>query len=691
MAAQAPDFRPGQLLPGTKYRVVKQLGAGGMGVVYQVVKPPEIQGVLKLMSTELTDHQEFRTRFFDEVRVLAQLDHPNIVRVFDYDSLTDGTPYYVMEMLHGRTVRDVLATMGTMPPRVAFEVTRQLCEALHCAHTHDIPVIHRDIKPENIFLHAPRHGEPVVKLIDFGVVAVADRQHDGTFVGTWKYAAPEQIRGMRATPATDLYAVGLVLYEMLCGIGPFEDKESGTLVSQAHLYELPPPVSKFAPWVPASIVALIASALSKDPKQRPKDAYAFAERLFELEWANDGKDPHDHTSEGPPGAASGVAARAPGAPPPGARPPGAPPPGAGPGPLSRVLSTAEVKRPSSKNLVAAAPAADRLGDVPLIGIPQEARHDGPTLKGMGNTQEPTSPGEDALLAGLGARPEFRSKKAKESGPTLPQEGAGGAGGDGKVVIRPRSGDVVAIEGTPLMPSVVPSARPGAGFGGGADASEATTDAESRDATTGKIPRRAAPDPVARPDRKQSDTDTFASQESDARRAPSKTGRLAVPIALAAMVLLGVGGFFALRGGRGTAARDDGHASPDPRGALVGATAVGTATAATESTPNVTAAAATTATVGVMPPLASPTPAVGAGGGASAAVGLTAPTAPAKSSKGKGAPNSLASQRSASPSAPATASHTPSVATSAPPAAGHPGGNPAPAKSAKPDDSFIRGL
>ncbi len=145
MAAHAPDIRPGQVLPGTKYTVVRELGAGGMGVVYQVVKPPEIQGVLKLMSMELAEHEEFRVKFFDEVRVLAKLDHPNIVRVFDYDSLQDGTPYYVMELLNGRTVRDVLATVGRVPPRVAFEVTRQLCEALHAAHTNEPMVVHRDI------------------------------------------------------------------------------------------------------------------------------------------------------------------------------------------------------------------------------------------------------------------------------------------------------------------------------------------------------------------------------------------------------------------------------------------------------------------------------------------------------------------------------------------------------------------
>ena len=473
MSAKAPDFPPGTLLPGTKYRVVKQIGAGGMGVVYQVVKPPEIMGVLKLMSSDLTEHEEFRTRFLDEVRVLAQIDHPNIVKVFDYDALPDGTPFYVMELLHGRTVRDVLGTMGTLPPRVAFEVTRQLCEALHCAHTHRIPVIHRDIKPENIFLHAPRHGEPVVKLIDFGVVAVADRQHDNAFVGTWKYAAPEQIRGERATPATDLYAVGLVLYEMLCGIGPFEHLDSGTLVSQAHLREIPAPVSKFAPWVPPSIVQLIASSLAKEPKHRPRDAYAFAERLFELEWANDGKDPNDRTSEGP---------------------------------LSRILSTAGGK-PSSKHLVAA-PPKDRLGNVPLVGIPEEARHGGPTRPGVGgNTHEPTSPGEDALLAGLGAMPaQPRSKKARDSDPAMAGMGA--------------LGEVAAVA-APAPATII-------------------TDDSSVGTTRVKAPRGATAQTI--------DSDTLGAQESDAQFAPrhARTWRLALPIALAVVALIGVGSFAAYR-------------------------------------------------------------------------------------------------------------------------------------------------
>ena len=286
-------------LAGTKYTIMRRLGEGGMGIVYQVVKPPNIQGVLKLMSSELTQHEDLKLRFFDEVRILAQLDHPNIVKVSDYDVLPDGTPFYVMELLHGRTVRDALATVGHMPPRIAYEIARQLLEALQCAHTHEIPVIHRDIKPDNIFLHSPKHGEPQVKLIDFGVSSVADRKHDGAFVGTWSYAAPEQIRGEAPTAQTDLYAVGLVLYEMLAGRGAFDHHPDWKMISIAQLEEIPAPVSTFAPWVPPSIVELlIASALAKDPRQRPRDAYAFAERLYELEYASDGTKPRGETVPG---------------------------------------------------------------------------------------------------------------------------------------------------------------------------------------------------------------------------------------------------------------------------------------------------------------------------------------------------------------------------------------------------------
>ena len=640
MGAKAPDFKDGQMLPGTKYRIIRQIGAGGMGVVYQVTKPPEIQGVLKLMSSDLTEHEEFRTRFLDEVRVLAQLDHPNIVKVFDYDTLPDGTPFYVMELLHGRTVRDVLATMGTLPPRVAFEVTRQLCEALHCAHTHDIQVVHRDIKPENIFLHAPRHGEPQVKLIDFGVIAVADRAHDGAFVGTWKYAAPEQIRGERATPATDIYAVGLVLYEMLSGIGPFEHLDSGSLVSQAHLREIPPPVSKFAPWVPPSIVQLIAASLAKEPKQRPRDAYAFAERLFELEWANDGKDPNDRTSEGP---------------------------------LSRILSTV---KPSSRNVPAAAPNRDRLGNVPVIGVPQEARHGGPTIKGVGGAHEATSPDVDALLAGFSVKGDaLPKKKARESGPKLDGEHV-----RDQVVIHPGvTGDRrVKIDATPRMPDLV--ARVGKnGSGAGARDPHTTLDApidapiEAPAGAAGAA--GAAGVSAAAAEARVHDTDTFASQESDTRRLPKRGNKLAVPIAIALLAVVGAVSFVAYRG------RSVSEVAPTLQG--VAAPPMETSsdtTAGLGSAPTSSSLATTPSVAGTTAPSAGPSPVasgkagaatravLGARGGKVGAANITGPTEPAK-------PTGAASPLGSMP---------PSTTAPNPPPTSAPAPRPA-------DSSFVRGL
>lgn len=607
MAAKGPDLKPGQMVPGTKYCVVRQIGAGGMGVVYQVVKAPSIQGVLKLMSSDLTAHEEFRTRFLDEVRVLAQIDHPNIVKVFDYDTLPDGTPFYVMELLHGRTVRDVLATMSTFPPRVAFEVTRQLCEALHCAHTHDIPVVHRDIKPENIFLHAPRHGEPQVKLIDFGVVAIADRQHDGAFVGTWKYAAPEQIRGERATPATDLYAVGLVLYEMLCGQGPFEHLESGSLVSQAHLREIPAPVSKFAPWVPPSIVELISSALAKAPRQRPRDAYAFAERLYELEWANDGKDPSDRTAEGP---------------------------------LSRILSTAGGNgKPPSKNLVAT-PPKDRLGNVPVIGVPQEVRHGGPTIKGIGGgTQELTSPGEDTLLAGLDGRPDIVPPSKKAPGKKTP---------------RTPPVEVAKVEAPTLdaPPSAPKLANAGAGAGG-------DTNADFGDGTTRKLTSGASA--------RTYESDTLGAQESDARRAPRRAGKLALPIALALFAVIAVVSFAAYRV-RAPAAQAGSPPASDPSVPVVTAPAGEETSATTTPPPGASEVASPEPSTSTATPVAKvPTAAPRAGKPATVSTRVVTPPSPPASSLG-----------SMPPAATPSPSH-PEVPK-----------KPAPSPSSK-DESFLRGL
>jgi serine/threonine-protein kinase len=633
VASPALELKVDEILPGTKYRIVKSVGAGGMGIVYQVVKPPNIQGVLKLMSSDLTKHEEHRMRFFDEVRILAQLEHPNIVRVFDYDALSDGTPYYVMELLTGRTVRDVLQTVGRVPPRVAYEITRQLLEALQAAHTHEVPVIHRDVKPENIFLHAPKHGEPVVKLIDFGVSAVADRTHDGAFVGTWSYAAPEQIRGERPTPATDLYAAALVLYEMLVGFGPFDHYQEWTEVSEAQLNEVPPPVSKHAPWVPASIVSLIQSALAKDPRSRPRDAYAFAERLFELEWASDGKDPHDATVAGP-GSGAMKQARAIAEEKP-TRDVDAPP-----GPLSKILSSVTNARASSKNMAAASPAPDRLGDVPLIGVPPEAVKLGSTWQGVGG-KEFTSPDAESLLAGLdlpsGGKP--ASKKERESNPELPTPFAPDVQTPRRV--RPES---------PRTPRVI--VRDSDSVIGDATTMEAGEMSSARELRGAREAESGRELPATR--------DTFSSQNSDPGLPPARgwTG----PLLLAAAVIAA-----------GLAIASIIVAKSDPKRSAVTATQAPTATAVTAPAASEAVAPAVAATDTA--PAAAPTAAA------------AAPTAPAP------APTAAGSANVAPKAAPGkvkgggkkTAAPEGSTPGSASPRA------PAPAQTTTGSGDFIRGL
>lgn len=281
----APNYAAGELLPGTKYAVVQKLGEGAMGVVFEVVKPPDIRGVAKLMSSSLLRNAGFRDKFLAEARILAQLDHPNIVRVFDYDVLSDGRPFFVMELLKGTSLERVVGNK-TLPPRVVYRIMQQLLSALECAHTHETPIVHRDVKPANIFLHKPRHGGSVVKLLDFGVMTPADKKT--IMAGTPGYASPEQLRSERVSARTDVYAAAVVLYEMLVGHGPFPIQETlgGEALLRATLEAPPERITRYAKWVPESIADALASALDKDPAKRPPSAEQFLAMLAELDRAD---------------------------------------------------------------------------------------------------------------------------------------------------------------------------------------------------------------------------------------------------------------------------------------------------------------------------------------------------------------------------------------------------------------------
>jgi eukaryotic-like serine/threonine-protein kinase len=286
------DFVVGDRVPGTPWVMRGTLGEGGMGPVLDVVKEPGIQGAMKVMPARFARQTELVDRFFEEVRLLAQLRHPNIVQVFDFDQLDDGTPYVVMERLHGVSLRTGMRNLrqkGTpISAKLTYEITRQLCEGLFRAHSNTPVIVHRDVRPETVFFHQPPGADTVVKVIDFGFAAVLDGARDRRVSGS-RYMAPEQIDGGSVSPATDVYAVALVLYELLTGRFPWDvDLDDEPAVVEAHLHRPPTPPSRHTPWVPELVDEWILRSLSKDQGRRPSDAYQFVAKLYQLQFVGDG-------------------------------------------------------------------------------------------------------------------------------------------------------------------------------------------------------------------------------------------------------------------------------------------------------------------------------------------------------------------------------------------------------------------
>lgn len=276
------QYQPGQILPGTVYRVVRHLATGGMGSVYDVEDVTvEKRYVLKTLHPNLVAREDLALRMRDEAKSLARLQHPNIVDVVTAGVTTDAQrmPFYVMERLIGQNLRVVLGKTGALHVPHAYRIAIDVADALE--HAHENNIVHRDVKPENIFLHRNANGTTTTKLLDFGIVRLLDRKAShthGKFVGTLRYASPEQIAGRKVGPATDIYSLGIVLFEMLCGRGPFDDAGDAYAIGAAHANVPAPPLSRFTRAVP-EVERLVASALAKDPNERPRDCFAFASEL----------------------------------------------------------------------------------------------------------------------------------------------------------------------------------------------------------------------------------------------------------------------------------------------------------------------------------------------------------------------------------------------------------------------------
>jgi eukaryotic-like serine/threonine-protein kinase len=260
----------GQLLDG-RYRVEAHLAHGGMATVYLGTDTRLDRTVaLKIMHAELANDEDFVRRFVAEARSIARLSHPNVVTV--YDQGADGpTLYLAMEYVPGRTLRDLLTERSALRPREALDVLEGVLAGLAAAHAAGIA--HRDVKPENVLLG----GNHSIKVADFGLARLlSDAAHtkSGILIGTPAYLAPEQVAGGRTDFRTDVYATGIMLFELLTGRQPYTG-DTPLTVAYRHVNEVVPPPSSLVPGLAPALDSLVALATSRDPELRPADAGQF--------------------------------------------------------------------------------------------------------------------------------------------------------------------------------------------------------------------------------------------------------------------------------------------------------------------------------------------------------------------------------------------------------------------------------
>ena len=261
---------------GDRYRLGERLGHGGMGEVFAAHDLRlQREVALKLLRADLAEQDGMRERVVAEARLAARLSHPHVVGVLDTGE-QDGRPFVVMERLSGRTLRDELAD-GRMPPERVRDVGLQVLRALAAAH--ELGIVHRDVKPANV-LDA---GVGTWKVADFGIArwVHADETLTGTgeLLGSPSYLAPERIEGQQAEPASDLYAVGVLLYEALCGKKPFEGDDPLALATAIRDGAFEPPLSVL-PDADPGIVAVIETAMRLDPADRYESAGQMAAALL---------------------------------------------------------------------------------------------------------------------------------------------------------------------------------------------------------------------------------------------------------------------------------------------------------------------------------------------------------------------------------------------------------------------------
>src|SRR5256714_767720 len=263
-----------------KYRLEERIGVGGMGTVYRAARLLIGDSVaIKLMNADFVRDTEAE-RFRREAQAAARLKHQNVVGIYDFGVTPDGAIYLVMELVEGESLRQIVKQRGAIEPKAAGEIIRQVCAALDEAHHRHI--VHRDIKPDNIIVETTQRGVRV-KVLDFGVAKLRDLPvttltQTGSIVGTPHYMSPEQCLGEELDQRSDIYSAGVVLYEMLCGVVPFNSPTSTAVIVQ-HVNQPPPSLREKNPNVSRALERAVLHALEKRREARPQAAAALAEEV----------------------------------------------------------------------------------------------------------------------------------------------------------------------------------------------------------------------------------------------------------------------------------------------------------------------------------------------------------------------------------------------------------------------------
>src|SRR5436189_3431903 len=246
-----------------RYKVVRKLGAGGMATVALAEDQELARRVgIKILNARHANDEQFVERFRREAKNAAALSHPNIVSIYDRGE-AEGSYYIAMEYLDGRSLKELIVSRGPAPAGVAIEYARQILSALRFAHRHGI--VHRDIKPHNVLVDS----EGRVKVTDFGIARAGTSQmtEAGSIVGTAQYLSPEQARGTAVDQRSDIYSVGIVLYELLTGTVPFTG-DTAVEIAMRHLSSVPEPPSALREDLPHELDMVVLRALAKNPEDR---------------------------------------------------------------------------------------------------------------------------------------------------------------------------------------------------------------------------------------------------------------------------------------------------------------------------------------------------------------------------------------------------------------------------------------